>query len=314
MNRIEEVFRGIGYCLEACVASDCFGDIYLGKYVSHNLDVLLRVMPEGILGDSRAGELALSQVEIWSRLSHGGILRVLDWGKVEGFTFFATEKPRGKPLFEFLRERSEVSLERLDFSLNVLCSLLEALEAARRWGVLHLTLSLNNIWIEENCEVQASDFGLWYLSRDFPEIFPAESPFLSPEQKNGEASAASDVYSAALVFVALGCGLEASSGVKNFHEMPEVPSGLREVFLISLDENPRARFISAGDFLRNLGGTVSLRESEYEFCPFCELKARIEDERLLKSENRASSARVLLPWILILALAAAALAMWLAAL
>jgi len=73
--------------------------------------------------------------------------------------------------------------------------------------VLHLGLRPACIWVGPGERVQVSDFGLWYVSRDFPEFGRREDPFLAPEQPAGDrVCAATDVYALAMLFLELRCG------------------------------------------------------------------------------------------------------------
>jgi len=319
MNEVYEIFKENGYLLEERLAKDTYGELYFATYISHNAKVLLRRFPSSVSHVEKACRLAFAQVQCQARLRHPSILQVLDWGKVEGEAYFACERPNGVQILNLLRDNIKYNeYGSALFPEKALFSLLESLELARRWGILHLTLSPSNIWVEDGFKVQISEFGLWYLSREFCDFLPAWSPFLAPEQKQGVANASTDVYSAALAYIAMKFGIHVMESYLQGQPLPELPDSIRGPLAKALDERPMARYPTAGEFSCALGVQIPYGEVKYIHCPLCELQAKILEERrspkgLFMRYFINIKASGLIPWLIILSLLAAALAVWWAA-
>ena len=311
MDDSSDLFKEEGYELGEHLLSDCWGEIFRARYVPHAREVMLRALPAAVGENEGARELVLALVQAWARLDHPCILQVLDWGAARPGVFFATEVPAGRPLGSLLC--GGVAPEGAD---AIFTRLLEAVEAARQRGVLHLGLGLTNIWVGEGAAVRVSEFGLWYAARDFPGLIEPDRLFLAPEQERGEReSAATDVYSLGLVLLALYCGLDAAVAAKG-GSLPEGLGEKRAVLARCLDERPLARYRCAGELADALGFPPARRAHEpYRDCPLCRLSEEIRAERYRTGAAGSGAARAGLPpsayaWIAIIALVVVTVAVW----
>src|SRR5215210_1024054 len=99
----------------------------------------------------------LREARSTSALSHPNIATVYDYGETdEGFPFIVMELLRGQTLSELLCEGA-LTLER---SVDIICSVLEALCEAHRHGIVHRDIKPSNIVISERGQVKVLDFGL----------------------------------------------------------------------------------------------------------------------------------------------------------
>ena len=309
MDETADLFGDEGYVLEERLEADSWGELYRARYVPHDLEVLLRRFPPAVSGDPSVWDLVCAEIGAWARLRHPGILQVLDWDISGSEAFLATEMPRGLSLGGLLQTGGPADPD------AVFSNLLASVEAARQWGVLHLGLGLSNIWVADDAAVKVGEFGLWYARRDFAELASRGEPFLAPEQtEGGRASAATDVYALALLFITLRFGLESARAAKG-GKHPELPERQRPVIARCLDPQPLQRYRSAGE----LAGALGLAGADGEYtgyrdCPLCRLKEQLELEgrRGLDTGSRPSSpgTRAAYAWLVVAGLAAAALLLW----
>ena len=125
----------------------------------------------------------------------------------------------------------------------VVRTMLDAVEAACQFGVLHLGLSPSCVWVGPGGRVQVGGFGLWYANRDFPAWGRRDDPFLAPEQRAGErVSAATDVYALALLVVEVFAGAGAAGAVASGALLPDALAGVSPVLARCLDPRPLARY------------------------------------------------------------------------
>ena len=309
MGEISELFKDEGYVLLERLEEDSWGELYRARYVPHDREVLLRRFPPAVSGSPPVWDLVCAEVGAWARLKHPGILQVLDWDISGSEAFLATEMPQGLSLGALLEAGGPADPD------TVISNLLASVEAARQWGVLHLGLGLSSIWVADDAAVKVGEFGLWYARKDFAEQAVHDEMFLAPEQlEGGRASAATDVYALALLFVALRSGLESARVAKD-GELPGLPEEQRAVIARCLDPQPLLRYRSAGELAEVLGLAVADREyTGYRDCPFCRLKEELEFEgkpgRDTGRRPRSPGKRAAYAWLIIAGLAAAVLLLW----
>ncbi|PKQ28185.1 MAG: hypothetical protein CVT63_04075 [Candidatus Anoxymicrobium japonicum] len=347
MKDINELYKNEGYILEELLASDSWGELYRGVYLPHQRQLLFRRFTSG-LAEQAPWELAAAEIQAWARIDHPAVLQPLDWGNPPVGPYLATELPDGLPLAAMVQEAGGVVEPAPD---RIFAGLLEAVEAARRWGVLHLGLGLTNVWVDGSGAVKLSEFGLWYVRAEFPELASLETPFLAPEQRQGKATAATDVYALGALFVVLHrgiAGLVLDAG-EEARAVLEFPDGVQSAVSRCLDANPLARPRSAGELALTLGiSTCDEPPHSYRDCPICKLKEEIARDRGLRPRSATDRLRAfiqgsadasrdistptagasgspaersrpgdeidsLFPWIVIAALALATLGVWILA-
>ncbi len=314
-----DLFKDTGYRLDEPIETDGWGLLCRARYLPHDREVLLRVFPPEVMSQEGAWDLLVAEVQAWARLDHPGVLRVLDWGAQGGDGFIATEMPAGRPLARLVPEDGGV-----DGGPEIFANILISVEAARRWGVLHLGLEPSNIWVTDDLAVQVGEFGFWYVSREFPALAMEAGEFLAPEQETGgRASAATDVYSLGLIYIALHLGAGAAGSAAGGSGLPAGLVDHEPVIARCLDPQPLARYRSAGELADAIGLTSSQWiYEEYRDCPLCRLKEEIQREAAAGAWSLPSAggprpaqnvAWVKYAWIAIIAMAfAAALVWWLA--
>lgn len=136
---------------------------------------------------------------ILARLSHPGIITLVDAGERDGGTpFLVLEAIQGDPLDVWLRRGVD-----LDARLHVLVRLAAAIDAMHASGVVHRDLKPANVLVDVHGESTIVDFGIARRidsgtdDGDFRTVgaAPRTPAFASPEQVRGEeATPGTDVY------------------------------------------------------------------------------------------------------------------------
>jgi serine/threonine protein kinase len=187
------LFRGqsLGkYKIIAPLGSGGFGTVYLAQDTWIDKKVAIKVPHRQGLD---FGEL-LREPRLLASVSHPNIVAITTAEKQESVFFIVMEYVQGETLENIIGTRGALDLNRaLDFT----CQICNAVDHAHSQGVIHRDLRPANVLVTENDMVKVADFG---TSR-FLEIAAhgttviGSPPYMAPEQFQGKAVFASDIYS-----------------------------------------------------------------------------------------------------------------------
>ncbi len=183
-----------------------------------------RILPEHA-GDPDFRRMFLDEVRIASLLDHPGIVRLLDFGFVDGAEFGVLELVEGLDAGEaFRRVRAEHPDEAEGLAACVGAAVAEALAYAHgevRAGdalvpVVHRDVSPSNVLIDETGLARLTDFGIALADvraeRTRTGVVKGKADFMAPEQAAGlRVGPPADVYSLAVTVHALAKGWPAAS-------------------------------------------------------------------------------------------------------
>ena len=186
-------FRGqiIGkYKILSTIGSGGFGTVYLAEDTWIDKKVALKVPHKQSLD---FGEL-LREPRLLATLNHPNIVTILTAEKQENVFFIVMEFVPGETLEAIIARDGALDLPR---ALDYTCQICNAVDHAHRQGVLHRDLRPSNVLVTDSGLLKVADFG---TSR-FLEIAAhgttviGSPPYMAPEQFQGKAVFASDLYS-----------------------------------------------------------------------------------------------------------------------
>jgi serine/threonine protein kinase len=186
-------FRGqiVGkYKIFSTLGSGGFGTVYLAEDTWIDKKVALKVPHKQNLD---FGEL-LREPRLLASLNHPNIVTIVTAEKQQNVFFIVMEFVPGETLEAIIARDGALDLPQvLDFT----CQICNAVDHAHRHGVLHRDLRPSNVMVTDNGMVKVADFG---TSR-FLEIAAhgttviGSPQYMAPEQFQGKAVFASDIYS-----------------------------------------------------------------------------------------------------------------------
>jgi serine/threonine protein kinase len=224
-------------------------------------------------------KMFLEEAKISLQLKNSHIVRVLDFGQVEGVYFLAMEYVFGRDLGTLLRTCVE---KKVYVPIDVACFMMlqcaKALDYAHTWvdelgkpsEIVHRDISPPNILVSYNGEPKILDFGIAKAQRSPNRrntrsgVLKGKFSYMSPEQATGQTlTGSSDQFSLGIVFHEL---LTCRSLFYSKDEMetlervrkadvpaprkfrPEIPVELEKIVMKSLSRKTRSRFKSCREF------------------------------------------------------------------
>jgi len=267
-------FRGqiIGkYKILSTIGSGGFGTVYLAEDTWIDKKVALKVPHKQTLD---FGEL-LREPRLLATLNHPNIVAILTAEKQENVFFIVMEFVPGETLETIIARDGALDLPR---ALDYTCQMCNAVDHAHRHGVLHRDLRPSNVLVTDSGLVKVADFG---TSR-FLEIAAhgttviGSPPYMAPEQFQGKAVFASDIYSLGVTMYQMLTGvlpyetpspadldrlqrgdLLSPPRVRN----PKVPKAINDIVLKAMAPEIHARYHRAGDVLDDVLAARGTRTS-----------------------------------------------------
>ena len=225
------VFRGqaLGkYRILEPLGSGGFGTVYLAEDTWIDKRVAIKVPHRQNLD---FGEL-LREPRLLASLNHPNIVTVITAEKQDHVFFIVMEYVPGETLETIIATRGALDLP---LALDYTCQIANAVDHAHKQGVIHRDLRPANVFVTEKGLLKVGDFG---TSR-FLEIAAhgttviGSPPYMAPEQFEGRAVFASDIYSLGITMYQMLTGTLP-------YDMP-APSDLDRLRRGELVESPRLR-------------------------------------------------------------------------
>src|SRR6202451_2796621 len=262
---------GPRYRIESLLGQGGMGRVYKGYDKELNRIVAIKVVRQGVMGETDALSRFKQELCLASKISHKNILRMHDLGEVDGMKFITMAYVDGRDLHQIIKDSSKLPLERV---LKFATQLAGALAAAHAENVVHRDLKPQNILVDKNDQVYISDFG---LAKSFAEgavgmtqsgALLGTPRYMSPEQVEANpADQRSDLYAYGLILYEMSTGDVPFTGESTLKVMyqriqelpkdpqtvnPSLPPWFSEVIMRCLEREPETRYQTATEILVDL--------------------------------------------------------------
>src|SRR5438552_4296674 len=236
-----------------------FGTVYLAEDTWIDKKVALKVPHKQGLD---FGEL-LREPRLLAALNHPNIVGILTAEKQDHVFFIVMEFVSGETLEAIIAREGALDVP---LALDYICQICNAVDHAHRQGVLHRDLRPSNVLVSDSGLVKVADFG---TSR-FLEIAAhgttviGSPPYMAPEQFQGKAMFASDLYSLGVTMFQMLTGMlpYATPSPADLERLmrgellsrprlknPKVPKGISDIVMKALAPDTTARYQRASDLL-----------------------------------------------------------------
>ncbi len=185
------------FLLERQIGSGGMGAVYLGRDMTLNRVVAVKVLKPELVSDKKFLDTFLREAEITASLNHPNVVQVYAFGQHEGVYYMVVEYIPGGSLDDRIADRGQITeMEGIEIGIAVARGLACALQ---RGGLIHRDIKPGNILFNANNVPKVVDFGL-SLSYDTTDHFDGEiwgTPYyVAPEKLERETETfKSDLYS-----------------------------------------------------------------------------------------------------------------------
>jgi serine/threonine protein kinase len=238
------------------------GVVYQARQTSLGRVVALKM----ILGGGHASDQRRlrfrREAELMARLQHPNILAIYDIGEFQGNAYLAMELCPGGNLWGRLHDGPLPPEE----AARLVAKMARALAAAHAAGVVHRDVKPGNVLFTPDGEPKLTDFGLARLLEEEPQekerltapgLMMGTPRYMPPEQIEGRAVTASDIYALGAVLYECLTGSPPFSGGSMLdlltramterpappsHVRPGVPAALDPICLRCLEKDPASRY------------------------------------------------------------------------
>ncbi|MDO8794689.1 MAG: serine/threonine-protein kinase [Vicinamibacterales bacterium] len=258
-------FRGqtIGkYRIDSSLGSGGFGSVYLAEDTFIGKKVAIKV-PHKQLGNIE--EMA-KEPRLLASLGHPNIVTVLTAEKQDDIFFIVMEYVEGETLEAILVREGALSLARaLDFT----CQICNAIDHAHKVGILHRDIRPGNMLVTPTGMLKVTDFGTsrFLEAMAHGTTIIGSPPWMAPEQFQGRAVFASDVYAIGITMYQMLTGvlpyetptprdleriisgeLVVAPRLKN----PKIPRAINDIVLKALAPDLAVRYPRAAELLHDI--------------------------------------------------------------
>ena len=232
--------------------------LFTGQESDTRQAVSIKILPRLLGADPQIAARFDGLARAIRQLNHPNIASISKVGEEAGLPYVVTRVlEKGHPLAVKLDQPWAV-----DAAANIVMQVGQALDHAYRKGLVHGTLTPENILLQDDGHVVVTDFGLDELMELVgTQAKRVGSPYVAPERVAGQAAdARADVYSMAAILYGM-LTKRAPQVVKGevlppSRFNPEVPQKMDQVLVRALALDPADRYPDANAFLVALGATT----------------------------------------------------------
>ncbi len=177
------------YLIQSNLGSGGFGTVFLAKDSWIDKKVAIKVPHR----QSGAEEEMLQEPRLLAALDHQNIVGILTAERVDGVFFIVMEYVKGETLEAVLDREKSLDVAR---ALAYTVQILQGVDHAHQAQILHRDLRPANVLVSESGVVKVADFGTSrLLEKSHATTVIGSPPYMAPEQFQGRAVLASDIYS-----------------------------------------------------------------------------------------------------------------------
>ncbi|MBD3219227.1 MAG: protein kinase [candidate division Zixibacteria bacterium] len=247
-----------------------FGVLYRAFDTMIEREIALKLLHSQLASEEKFSAWFHREAKAMAKLNHPNIVTIYDFEVIDDMHFIIMEYVDGMNVDEIIREKGPFSVQ--DTAM-ISRQLLSALGYAHRNGIIHRDIKPSNIMVTESGLVKITDFGIAKIlgSSKLTQTGTAAGslPYMSPEQIRGKKDIdyRTDLYSTGITLYQMITGELPFKEDSDFLLMKahmektpprasdireDVPRGLEEILLRSLEKEPSNRFETAQEMSQKI--------------------------------------------------------------
>jgi serine/threonine protein kinase len=248
----------VGIEIETPLGRGGMGAVYLGRQVSLDREVAVKVLARELADDPMFLERLEREARVMARLRHPNIVTVHDFQRTDDGAAIVMEFVAGGSLRE--KMRSHPNGLPVAEALSILRQIAAGLEAAHEAGIIHRDMKPENVLIDDDGTARVTDFGIALpLNEKATRLTLTGTTigtvdYMAPEQfRSDEADARLDVYALGVMAYELLTGRTPRGSFDPPHLLRSaIPYSMSLAVMRALRPNPDDRFPSIGAFMLEL--------------------------------------------------------------
>ena len=223
-----EHFESLGkYKIKRVLGEGAMGVVYEGFDPDIERSVAIKTLKKELVTSAGGEEFLLRfkrEAQAAAKCSHPNIVSVMEYGQEQDTPYMVMEYVEGHPLSDYLKKKGSLQLK---LAIQIMSSMLKALNLAHSKGVIHRDIKPANIMILKGGTAKLADFGVARASSNSEltqvGMMIGTPKFMAPEQLIGEiADQQADLFSLAVVFMEVLKVVPKSSRI-SYGTLPEIP-------------------------------------------------------------------------------------------
>ncbi|MBL9115354.1 MAG: serine/threonine protein kinase [Verrucomicrobiaceae bacterium] len=231
------------------------GSVYLGKQLSLDRDVAVKVLASELANDPLFLERLEREARVMAKLRHPHLVAVHDFQRTEDGAAIVMEFIEGGTLRDRLKNHPK-GLP-LAEALSLIKQIASALEAAHTAGIIHRDMKPENVLVDALGVARVSDFGLALPLHEATARLTLTGAavgtvdYMAPEQLKGlDIDKRLDIYALGVIAYELFTGVTPRGSFDAPHRArAEMPRQMSEAVMRALKPDPKDRFTSIREFV-----------------------------------------------------------------
>lgn len=279
INRLQSEFeaqkssqRIPGYKIQRKVGAGAMATVFLAHQISLDRSVAIKVLPKKFSDNTNFINRFYQEGRAAAKLNHPNIVSAFDVGKAGEHHYFVMEYVDGPTVYDLIVKKKRIPEAE---AVEIIRQTALALQHAHERGFIHRDIKPKNIMVSSDKVVKLADLGLARALSD-KEAAKAEAGraygtpyYISPEQIRGDENIdqRADLYGLGATFYHMVTGKVPYTGknpsdvmhkhlkselVPPDHRNPELSAGCAQVIEMLLTKDPKDRYQSATDLIKDL--------------------------------------------------------------
>ncbi len=248
--------------------------VYKAYQASMDRYVAIKIMHRFFAHDEEFRARFEQEAKVIAKLEHPHIVPIFDFGETDDYTYIVMRFIEGNTLADVMGDQPLPSSQ----IRQIMAQIGSALDYAHSRGVIHRDVKPSNVLVDGQGNCFLSDFGFAKLLESQTKLSITGSAigtptYMSPEQILGQVlDGRSDIYALGIVLYEMATGrtpykteTPTAMFVKHIHDRlppprqfnPDIPEYIERAIFRALAKDPEERFVSMGEFVRALSGTLA---------------------------------------------------------